>query len=59
MRNKIYFEPIRGLEHQKQVNKCHIDELKEDSELLKVVMYEITTRVNQCILASDGHFEYR
>ena len=42
------------LEHQKQVIK-----LKEHPELLKGVMYEITTSVNQWMEASDGHFEYR
>ena len=49
LKNKVYFEPIRDLEHQKQVIKRHIDEPKEDPELLKDVMYGITSRVNQCI----------
>ena len=56
---KVYSEPIQDLEHQKQVIKRHIEELKEDPELLKDVMFEITNRVNQCIEANGGHFEYK
>ena len=40
---------MRDLEHQKQVIKHNIDEFKEDPELLKDVMFESRTRVNQCI----------
>ena len=49
LKKKVYFEPIWDLEHQKRVIKRHIDELKEHQELLKGVMYEITTRVNRWI----------
>ena len=55
LKNKVNSEPIRDLEHQNQVIKRNIDELKEDPELLNNVMYEITTPIE----GSDGYFEYR
>ena len=55
----MYGEPIRDVEHLNEVIKRHIDELRTNIELLKVVMYSVTTRIDQCIDAEGGHFEQK
>ena len=53
----MYGEPIRDVEHLNEVIKRHIDELRTNIELLKVVMYSVTTRIDQCIDVEGGHCE--
>ena len=57
LKNKVYSQPIRSLEHLKEVIKKHCDDLREQPELLRRVTRSVPDRIERCIAANGGHFE--
>ena len=49
----MYSEPIENIEHLKHIITRHIDELRDQTEMLDEVVYGVTRRMQLCIDA-DG-----
>lgn len=59
LKNKVYGNKLHNLGELKSVITNEIEKLKSDPDLLKRVCSSVTARVNECMEANGGHFEYR
>ena len=57
LKNKVYAQRIRSIDHLKErITNC-ITELNTDKELLRRVCRSVAVRVEDCIKANGDHFE--
>ena len=57
MKDRVYGEKIRDLDHLQSVIRREARKISRDVELLRKVCFSVTSRVQECVDASGGHFE--